>query len=297
MFVLDQQFPTSLIQQIKWTQRETTPIALRIQSPLDEFTLKTSLKILAERHPLLCQNYYKTEGKLIAVEGKTNAIALETFDASGWTPKTLEDQLLAFAERPFDLEKKSPLQCGFFQLSATESILLLSLHQVAGDKESLGILVRELIAIYEAKLAGDKPDLFPLTASYQEYIQQELAFLESEEGQELKEEWRSRLQGEISILNLPSYETPPPVRSSRGASYKISLESKLVKKLHQFAQNNSHSLKQILFSAFQVLLYRYRRRRLKNCFVSRARSRFYRGSGEFYEDRDRADSFFRQPFL
>ena len=243
MFVLDQQFLTSSIsrQQAKWFQWERTMIALRIQSLLDGLTLQASLEIIANRHSLLCQNDYK----------------LEVFEASGWTQETLDEQLLIFGKRPFDLEKESPLRCGLFQLSATEYILLLSLHQVAGDQESLGILVRELIAIYEAKLDGDKPDLFPLTASYQDYIHQELAFLESEEGQELKEEWRSRLQGELPILNLPSYETPPPVRSSRGASYKISLDSKLVKKLHQFAPNNSHSLKQILFTAFQVLLYRY----------------------------------------
>lgn len=265
MFVLNQKLPTASIQKINWIKSEKNAneltdkiaIALQIKSSLDPFTLKQSLQTLTDRHPLLCQNYYQTEEKLVAVAGEKTSIALETFAASDWTEETLNHQLLAFAKHPFNLEKESPLRCGLFLVSSTETILVLKLHKIAGDQESLGILVRELIAIYEAKLDGDKPDLFPLTASYQDYIQQELAFLESEEGQELKEEWRSRLQGELPILNLPSYETPPPVRSSRGASYKISLDSKLVKKLHQFAQNNSHSLKQILFTAFQVLLYRY----------------------------------------
>jgi len=282
MFVLDQQFPTSPIQQAKWTQCERTTIALRIQSPLDEFILKTSLQTLTERHPILCYNYYQTEGKLIAVEGKTNANALETFDASDWTQETLDNQLLAFAKRPFDLEKKSPLQCGLFQLSATESILLLSFHQVAGDEDSLGILVRELIAIYEAKLDGNEPDLFPLTASYQDYIRQQLAFLESEAGQELKADWRSQLAGELPILNLPSYSSPPPVRSNEGATYKVHLDSDIVRKLRQLAQEKNIELKQILFSAFQVLLYRYTGEEdLKTAFYRERDSNFAGVVGNF----------------
>ncbi|WP_293083228.1 condensation domain-containing protein [Okeania sp. SIO3B5] len=66
--------------------------------------------------------------------------------------------------------------------SVTENILLLTVHQIAGDWESLLILVNEFVALYESKINHESLDLPILNKSYEDYIQKELDLLNSSGG-------------------------------------------------------------------------------------------------------------------
>src|SRR6185436_3645955 len=58
------------------------------------------------------------------------------------------------AETPFDLARERMLRAVLVRVAADEHLLVLNLHHVAGDGWSIGVLFRELAALYEAFAAG-----------------------------------------------------------------------------------------------------------------------------------------------
>ena len=52
------------------------------------------------------------------------------------------------AARPFDLTAGPLFRAALLRLGAEEHVLLMSMHHVAGDVWSLGVLFRELAALY-----------------------------------------------------------------------------------------------------------------------------------------------------
>ena len=64
------------------------------------------------------------------------------------------------ARRPFALSSDPMLRALLVKLSSTEHRLMLTLHHIASDGWSTGILLRELMAAYTGLLAGQPVALY-----------------------------------------------------------------------------------------------------------------------------------------
>ncbi|NKI72837.1 condensation protein, partial [Collimonas pratensis] len=64
------------------------------------------------------------------------------------------------AQRPFDLETGPLIRAELLRLGETEHIVLLTLHHIVSDGWSMGILVKEVAALYSA-FVQDKPSPLP----------------------------------------------------------------------------------------------------------------------------------------
>lgn len=261
-----QTFALSPIQKAAWLQYKSHPegladktaLAVQVRSDIVGSVLGKSLYRLTERHPVLCNNYYEQAGNPVAVPWEIIEVDLETIDATDWKEEQLQDQLVALAQRPFDLEKKPVLRSHLLDRGERGSVLLLTLHRIAGDRESLLILLEELMAIYESITQGHSLSLEPLARSYQDYVHERLAFVESQEGQEVVKKWRER---EFPVLNLPNYSGYPATKTQAGTSHKVDLDRELVRALRRLAKKKNVTLKALLLAAFKALLYRYTRER------------------------------------
>jgi len=91
-------------------------------------------------------------------------------------------------------------------------VLLLNLHHIVSDDWSIGVLIRELRAIYTA-FAIEQPSPLPeLPLQYADFAhwQREL------QGELETSYWRQQLDG-IPVLNLPTDRAKPAIQSYRGA--------------------------------------------------------------------------------
>jgi hypothetical protein len=61
----------------------------------------------------------------------------------------------ADALKPFDLSADLMLRACFIRLSDEEGVLLFNLHHIAADGWSIGVLVNEFTALYEAFSRGE----------------------------------------------------------------------------------------------------------------------------------------------
>jgi len=137
----------------------------------------------------------------------------------------------------------------------------LTIHHIAFDGWSQGVLWRELAAVYQAHRAGRAPALPALPIQYADYAvwQREWA-----DGPELLRQlayWKQRLAGAETVLELPTDRPRPAVQSDRGAQHAILLPASLASALRAIGEQQDATLFMTLLAAFQVLLFRYTARK------------------------------------
>ncbi|MEO1374539.1 MAG: amino acid adenylation domain-containing protein, partial [Cyanobacteria bacterium J06635_10] len=256
---------TTHIQQANWFLYKLKPtgltdkisIAVRIKSPLDIKTVKNALQLLTERHSILRSIYYEKDETIIQEIRETVEIDFEKIDASSWSNEELNQQLLYWTKRPFNLESGSVFRACIFRSSATENILLLTVHQIAGDWHSLLILVDEFVNIYESIINGNNTNFIQVNQSYEDHIQKELDFLNSSEGNLIGNYWQHKLGDELPVLELPTNYPRPTIRTYNGASISFTINPQLIQQVKQLAKTQAVKPEEILLATFKVLLYCY----------------------------------------
>ncbi|MDJ0554420.1 MAG: amino acid adenylation domain-containing protein [Microcoleaceae cyanobacterium MO_207.B10] len=255
----------SHIQQANWFLYKFNPtgfadkisIAIKIKYSIDIEAVKNTLEVLIERHPILRSLYAEKDGNLISEIRENVEINWEEIDASSWNNTELNEQLSERLKLPFNLETGGVFRACLFSVSATENILLLTLHQIAGDRHSLSILVDEFVTIYESKVNNISSNLPSLNTTYTDYVDKELEFLNSSSGKEIGDYWQEKLGDDLPILELPTSFSRPSLRTYNGAALKSTINSELTQKIQQLAKTLEVKQEEIILAVFKVLLYRY----------------------------------------
>ncbi|HKH44245.1 MAG TPA: amino acid adenylation domain-containing protein, partial [Thermoanaerobaculia bacterium] len=277
-------FPASFAQRRLWflDQLEpgsavyNMPIALLIQGEsleggLAEERLAAVFGELARRHETLRTTFVAgTDGPLQVVHPIPSDIewpfALASIDLSALgdeerrrelTRRVAEESL-----RPFDLASGPLLRATLVRLAARESALLLTLHHVISDGWSMGVLVRDVTALYAAAMAGrsgqpGRPPgeaLPPLPVQYADFTVWQNRRLSGETLAREIEHWREKLAGVPPFLELPTDRPRPPVQTFGGRSLPLWLEPELAGRLSALALETGTTLFMVLLAGLETLL-------------------------------------------
>ena len=256
---------TSTIQQVNWFLYQLEPnsisdkssIVMRINSAINLQTISETLQALIERHPILRSGYKEEGQKLLLSVQETVKIDFESVSRESWSQVELNQYLIKWIKHPFDLEKALVFRSCLINISATEYLLGFCLHQIAGDLDSLMILVNEFMAIYQSKTTFTPVILPSLQQDYTDYIQQELDFINSIEGGKVKNYWQQQLGDDLPVLEWPTMTHRPQIRSYHGAVLQFTLSSQLTQALIELANQQNVTLKELFLSAFKIFIYRY----------------------------------------
>ena len=158
--------------------------------------------------------------------------------------------------RPFDLASGPLLRGTLVRLADRENALLLTLHHVISDGWSMGVLVREVTALYAAAVAG-RPlgeALPPLPVQYADFSVWQSRRLSGETLRREIEHWREKLAGVPPFLELPTDRPRPPVQTFGGRSLPLWLEPELAGRLSALALETGTTLFMVLLAGFETLL-------------------------------------------
>ena len=231
--------------------------AVRLAADLDAEALRRAFVALASRHAALRTTISTARGQPTQRVHPHASLDLAAHDASGWSEAELRERLDAAALRPFDLERGPLLRIELFGRGAREHVLLLVIHHLVADFWSLAVLLRELLAIYQAERAGTPAQLPPPQIEYAEFVRRQSALLASPEGERLWSYWRGQLSGAPPSIELPTDRPRPPVQTYRGGARALRLGAELSQAVRDLGQAHGATLYMTLLAAFQVLLLRY----------------------------------------
>ncbi len=184
--------------------------AVRVRGELDIAALQASIAVLVGRHPVLRTTFPTSRGEPVQRVHPRGAPrftpVLAELDAQGWNDHRLVDFLAAEGRRPFDLEHGPLMRVVLLTRSALEHVLLLSMHHIVTDFWSLGLLLDDLALLYPALKGGEKAVLPALPShglSFTDYVSwQEQMLGGAPLGEQLWDYWRTRLAGELPVLDL-----------------------------------------------------------------------------------------------
>src|SRR5882724_2105014 len=176
--------PLSFAQQRLWFIDQLEPgsplynvaAALRIEGPLLSRVLALSLGEIVRRHEVLRTVFAAPDGAPVQVIRPAAPVGLPVVDLSGLEESEREALARTLtgeeADRPFDLsglDGAPLLRVLLLRLAAADHLALLTVHHIASDGWSMGILVRELSALYAVFSAGQLSPLPELPVQYADF--------------------------------------------------------------------------------------------------------------------------------
>ncbi|MER5218670.1 amino acid adenylation domain-containing protein, partial [Streptomyces sp. NPDC002838] len=236
------------------------PFVLRLTGALDVAALENAVRDVVSRHEIL-RTLIAESGDGVPYQrvlpAEPAAVDLHVVESA---PDAVADAVAAAAVRPFDLAAEIPLRVTVVRSAADEHVLVLVVHHIAGDGESMGPLARDLGTAYAARLCGEVPDWPELPVSYVDYTlwQRELLADESDPDGVLATQlryWRDELAGAPQPLQLPTDRPRPPVASRRGDLVAFELDPDLVTAMEELARARGATVSMVLQSAVAVLLH------------------------------------------
>ncbi|WP_164014774.1 non-ribosomal peptide synthase/polyketide synthase [Pyxidicoccus trucidator] len=259
--------PVSFAQQQLWLVDRLSPggfaynlfRAFRLTGALDAVALRKGLDALVQRHEVLRTTYADVGGQPVQVVAPAREGHWPTVDLSGRPEREDAARRLAQedAERPFDLEHEPPLRATLLRLGTEDHVLLLSLHHIACDEWSLGVLVRELGALYGALASGAAPSLPALPIQYADFARWQRQKLTGEALEPLLAEWRRRLSGPLPSLELPADHPRPGTRTLWGGHQRVQVPAEVARELEALARQEGVTPFMLLLATWQVLLLRH----------------------------------------
>ncbi|HEX8710130.1 MAG TPA: amino acid adenylation domain-containing protein, partial [Pyrinomonadaceae bacterium] len=237
------------------------PSAVYLKGELDTNALGQSLNEVIRRHEILRTTFRLVQGQPLQFIAPHLDLDLPVKDLEHLpqTERMAEARRLATEEnwRTFDLTEGPLVRATLLRLSLTEHVLLLTMHHIISDGWSVGILIRELAALYESYATGTQAHLPELSLQYADYAVWQREWLNGEVLAGQLDYWRKQLGGTPAVLEMPADKRRPSVQTFRGATERLELPTTLLAALNQLSRREGVTLFTLLLAAFQVLLHRY----------------------------------------
>ncbi|MCB1906474.1 MAG: amino acid adenylation domain-containing protein [Rhodocyclaceae bacterium] len=227
-----------------------------LEGPLDPERLRHALTGLGGRHDALRTALIERHGVPCQRVKDAAAVALVITDLSDLAPPEARREALARARaealRQFDLGRPPLLRATLYRLAESSHLMVLVMHHIVSDGWSMGVLCRDLSALYAGRGAG----LPPLPTSHAAYAKWQRSTARDAQLEPQIEYWRRQL-ADLGTLDLPTDRPRPAQPSYRGAHHSFSVPPELRTKLGKLCQRENVTPYMLLLTAFQVLLGRY----------------------------------------
>ncbi len=235
------------------------PLVKRLRGALDVEALARALDSLIARHESLRTVFTVVEGVPHQLIAPSLPLELALRDLRG--SRDAEDQAKRIANEqagePFDLSAGPLLRATLLQLADEEYILVLVLHHIIVDAWSLGVLTRELGALYGAFAEGSPADLPELPIQYGDYAAWQREWIETGGLEEQLNYWQHQLAGMPALLELPTDRPRPAKQSFRGAIVRRQLPVEVLERIRDVGESEDATLFMTLLTAYVMLLARY----------------------------------------
>src|SRR5262249_37424723 len=183
------------------------PAAFGLQGILDIDVLERSLAELVRRHESLRTRFETIDGEGVQVIDPGGEFRLEVVDLSQLPEQEREAEALRRrrqeAEGRFDLARGPLFRVCLLRLGSEDHGLLMTMSHIISDGWSIGVMMRELSALYAGFREGRPAQLPKLPVQYADYAVRQREWLGGEVLEKQLGYWKEKLEG-APILELPT---------------------------------------------------------------------------------------------
>jgi amino acid adenylation domain-containing protein len=266
----DCQLPLSFAQQRLWFLGKLHPesvaynirLAIHLEGEVNIPALSKCFSEILRRHESLRTILPTVDGEPIQVITPAEDQSLPVIDLNGLPHEArnvlaynLVDEL---SYQLFDLSLSPLWRVRLFRLSEGEQVLSFTVHHIVSDGWSTGIIVKELMALYEAFSEGAESSLKEPTLQYADYAHWQRNWYQAGLLETQLTYWKQHLAGAPALL-LPTDHPRPAAMDARGKTQTITIAADLAESLKALSRREGATLFMTFLAAFEVLLSRYSR--------------------------------------
>ncbi|HET9893401.1 MAG TPA: amino acid adenylation domain-containing protein [Streptosporangiaceae bacterium] len=236
------------------------PCVYRLAGDLDVAALSSALAAVVARHEVLRTRFVTEDGEPWLETIAPYPVTLVPEDIARAADPVAEAHRLAAHEVlvPVDLAEGRMLRARLLRLRDADHVLILVVHHAASDGWSLGVLRRELDALYRSFSAGKPSPLPPLEVQYSDFAEWQRSMLaDGERRADWLEYWRERLRGMPDALELPTDYPRPPIATYSAGSVPFEVPAATVRLLRSLGARRRATLFIVMLAAFDALLAGY----------------------------------------
>ncbi|OPB02335.1 non-ribosomal peptide synthetase [Pseudomonas synxantha] len=263
----DEEMPLSFAQQRLWflalmegaNTAYNIPIGLRLRGQLHVQALQRALARIVARHETLRSRFAQHGDQaqvLIVPAEEVLPLQVQDLRRHAQPQQALDALIHGEASAPFDLERGPLLRGRLVVMADDHHVLLLTLHHIVSDGWSMGVLTRELMALYQAFSHGQSDPLPPLPIQYADFAVWQRLWLSGEVLHRQSTYWQQTLAGAPALLTLPTDRPRPAQQDYAGSSVGVRLDERLTAGLKALSQRHGTTLYMTLMSAWASLLAR-----------------------------------------
>ncbi|HEY0367927.1 MAG TPA: condensation domain-containing protein, partial [Pyrinomonadaceae bacterium] len=265
----DESLPLSFAQQRLWFLDQMEPgssfynisAIVRLTGKLNVDALERSFSEIVRRHETLRTRFEVVDGQPAQVIDQSLSHSLPLVDlrglSEGGRDREVERRAAGEAQTPFDLSRGVLLRTTLLQLADEDHALLLTTHHIISDAWSLGILIKELTALYQSFDSGDESPLPELAVQYADFARWQQDWLQGEALATQMAYWQQHLAGAPALINFPTDRPRPPIQRFEGERQTLVLPKDLTESLKSFSRGQGATLFMTLLAVFKTLLFRY----------------------------------------
>ena len=207
------------------------PLAVRLSGELKVLALEQTLNEIIRRHEVLRTSFAVVDEQPVQVIAPAVSLSLTVQELTSLPEPEREAEVMrlveAEAHQPFELSQGPLLRVKLWRLSESEHVVLLTMHHIITDGWSLGVLIKEVAALYRAFAAGEPVPLPELPVQYADFALWQRERLQGEELERQLGYWRQQLAEAPALLELPTDRPRPPLQTFNGAdeAFTLSAES------------------------------------------------------------------------
>lgn len=235
------------------------PLAMRLTGALNQDALGRTLSEIIRRHEVLRTTFAEHDGEPRQVIHPPRPLHLEAEELGatrGASEREAEMLRLAReeAQRPFDLEAGPLLRVTLLRLGDEEHVMLLTKHHIVSDGWSMGVLFKEMRALYSAYVRGEESPLPELAIQYADFALWQRGELAGRVLEQQLSYWGHQLGGKLPVRELPTDFPRAAGQSHRGANECFLLPAELTERLKELCRRRGATLYMTLLAAWQVTL-------------------------------------------
>ncbi|MGA4607267.1 amino acid adenylation domain-containing protein [Pseudoalteromonas maricaloris] len=269
----DKLLPLSFAQQRLWfidrmqggSPQYNIPLAMEVYGSLDLKLVEESIRCIIQRHESLRTVFTVHDDEPVQEIRESIEFKLEHYDLCGLEPEVkdrkVEQLIKEHSDKVFDLNNDLMLRAAYINLSISKTsprgILLLTVHHIAADGWSMGLLVKEFSALYQAALNGEHNPLPRLPIQYVDFAVWQKSWQESEEFATQLNYWQQQLDEAPATHSLPLDYQRPSVKKHQADVVTSHLEPSVVRALQKVADDNGATSFMLLHAVLGLLLSRH----------------------------------------
>jgi amino acid adenylation domain-containing protein len=261
--------PLSFGQQRLWFLEQLEPgnprfnilTVVRMKGPTRPDFLRDALNEIIRRHESLRTLIEVNDGRPVQRVLPELKVDIPQVDLSALGEPARESLLHRIAaeeaRRPFDFVNGPFFRAVLLLLGEQHCAFVLVMHQIVVDRWSRGILVQEIVSLYEAFSDGRRSPLPELPIQYADFAEWQRARLQGEHLDKLLSYWKEQLAPPVPVLDLPTDFPRPALQGHRGRMQYYVIPERDIEPFKAVCQKENATLFMGLLAVFSVLLYRY----------------------------------------